>query len=87
MLRAASEVRHETETVLAAPLRRLGGRPPDSNMVIRRAEMLDCDLRRYAGRMASLVPQHMALEEVVHASKGIGISSIVSLHVSCARVS
>ena len=64
------------------PLRRLGGRPPDPNMVMRRAEMRGCGVRRYAGRMACLVPQHMVLEEVVHAFKGIDISSIALQHVS-----
>ena len=63
-------------------LRRFGGRPSDSNMVIRRAEMLGCGVRRYAGRMACLLPQHMALEEFGMHLKASAYGAEVSRHIT-----
>lgn len=54
----------------------------DPTMVMTRAEKLGWAVRRYAGRIACLLPQEMSFGEIVHALDGIGMSSVALQRVS-----
>jgi len=54
----------------------------DTAALLARASQLGWGVRRYAGKIGCLLPQQVALEEVVRALSGIGVSSVSLQRVS-----